>query len=303
MKITLAPHEPVDVALDDLGHGRPYLLLHGGAGPRSVAAFAGLLAGAGDARVLVPTHPGFDGTARPDWLASPAGLAELYAEVVSAEARTRRSVQRAELRDMADEAVAVVFGAGFPAIFFLLAALGLIERQLAFSLSKWSGLGLICGYGFVAAVAMWHKARGGVGSPAVEPPQACPPLRIARDFAAGLMIGAMTGFFGVGGGFLIVPTLALALALSMRLAVGTSLAIITATSVMALGAHLVAGRSLDPPVTLTMATACVLGALAGVRLAGRVRQRQLGEGFAVLVVVVATYLLVSAAFLGGPPGS
>jgi uncharacterized membrane protein YfcA len=72
---------------------------------------------------------------------------------------------------------------------------------------------------------------------------------------------------------------------------------------MALGAHLVAGRSLDVPVTLTMAAACVLGALAGVRLAGRVRQRQLGEGFAVLVVVVAAYLLVSAAFLGGPPGS
>jgi hypothetical protein len=89
------------------------------------------------------------------------GLAELYAEVVSAEARTRRSVSRAELREMSDEAIAVVFGAGLPAVFFLLAALGVIERQLAFSLSKWSGLGLICGYGFIAArMAGATVARG-----------------------------------------------------------------------------------------------------------------------------------------------
>src|SRR5256885_1185810 len=84
MQLTVAPHEPVDVALDEYGHGRPYLLLHGGAGPRSVAGFAQLLADGGDARVLVPTHPGFDGTARPDWLDSSAGLAEVYAGLLDA---------------------------------------------------------------------------------------------------------------------------------------------------------------------------------------------------------------------------
>lgn len=89
----------------------------------------------------------------------------------------------------------------------------------------------------------------------------------------------------------------------MRLAVGTSLAIITATSVMALVAHLVAGRELDLGVTAAMTIACLAGALADVRLAMRVPQRQLGAGFATLVVVVASYLLVSAVILGGPPGS
>ena len=72
----------------------------------------------------------------------------------------------------------------------------------------------------------------------------------------------MTGFFGVGGGFLIVPTLAIFLALSMRLAVGTSLAIITTTSVMGLAAHLFAGRDLDVGVTVAMTAAGVAGALA-----------------------------------------
>ena len=94
-------------------------------------------------------------------------------------------------------------------------------------------------------------------------------------------------------------TAAIALAFSMRLAIGTSLTIITATSVMALVAHLASGRSLD----LGLTAACIAGALAGTKLAGRVPQRHLGEAFAALVVVVAAYLIVSAALLGGPPGT
>jgi uncharacterized protein len=88
----------------------------------------------------------------------------------------------------------------------------------------------------------------------------------------------------------------------MRLAVGTSLLIITVTSVMAVIAHLAAGRTLEIGITAAMTGACVIGASAGVRLAGRVPQRQLATGFALLVVLVAAYLLASAAFLGGPPG-
>ena len=89
----------------------------------------------------------------------------------------------------------------------------------------------------------------------------------------------------------------------MRLAVGTSLMIITATSAMALIAHLVAGRTLDVGVTAAMTVASIVGALAGVRLAGCVPQRQLGTGFAHLVVLVASYLLVSAPLLGDPSPS
>lgn len=156
----------------------------------------------------------------------------------------------------------------------------------------------------VAAAAMWRKARGPAGAAADAPSRpSCPPLRLTQVLFAGMLVGAMTGFFGVGGGFLIVPALAIALALSMRLAVGTSLMIIAATSVMALIAHLVAGRGLDVGLTGAMTAACIAGALAGVRLAGRVPQRQLGAGFAALVVLVASYLLISVAVLGGPPGA
>jgi pimeloyl-ACP methyl ester carboxylesterase len=66
------------LTIDDRGHGRTFLLLHGGAGPQSVAAFGRLLAERGPARVVTPTHPGFGGTERPDDLTTIAELAEVY---------------------------------------------------------------------------------------------------------------------------------------------------------------------------------------------------------------------------------
>jgi hypothetical protein len=79
------------------------------------------------------------------------GLAELYSEVVATEARTHRLVRREQVRTLAVQALAVVVGAGFPAVYFALAAFGALELDTAFNLAKWTGLGLICGYGYLAA--------------------------------------------------------------------------------------------------------------------------------------------------------
>jgi pimeloyl-ACP methyl ester carboxylesterase len=59
---------PVEVTVDDRGDGRPFLLLHGGGGPVTVAGFAELLATKRGARVISPIHPGFGGTPRPEAL-------------------------------------------------------------------------------------------------------------------------------------------------------------------------------------------------------------------------------------------
>ncbi len=72
----------MDVTRTDAGHGHPYLLLHGGGGPLTVAGFAALLAGHG--RVITPTHPGFGGTDRPAGMDSPAALAAAYVELLEA---------------------------------------------------------------------------------------------------------------------------------------------------------------------------------------------------------------------------
>ncbi len=68
----------VEVTVTDSGEGRPFLLLHGGGGPQTIAAFADLLSNSKDVRVITPVHPGFNGTVRPDALASIGGLAALY---------------------------------------------------------------------------------------------------------------------------------------------------------------------------------------------------------------------------------
>ena len=68
----------VEVTVSTVGDGQPVLLLHGGAGPQSVTAFADLLADTYGVQVLLPTHPGFGGTPRPETLTTIGGLAALY---------------------------------------------------------------------------------------------------------------------------------------------------------------------------------------------------------------------------------
>lgn len=75
----------VDLAVDVHGdHGQPFLLLYGGGGPQTVAAFAALLAEQRPARVYAPVHPGFDATARPDGLTDVPQLARLYGRLLDA---------------------------------------------------------------------------------------------------------------------------------------------------------------------------------------------------------------------------
>ncbi len=74
----------VELTVEERGDGQPYLVLHGGAGPQSVAKFAQLLADKGGSWVVTPTHPGFGGTPRPDGLNSVAKLAVLYAGLLDA---------------------------------------------------------------------------------------------------------------------------------------------------------------------------------------------------------------------------
>jgi len=97
------------------------------------------------------------------WLLGTAlavGLAEVYSEVVGAETSTRRPITRPQLGHMAEDALAVGFGVAFPAVIFLLSAFGLFEVGTAFSIAKWTGLGLIGFYGYWAARFAGATSRG-----------------------------------------------------------------------------------------------------------------------------------------------
>lgn len=112
----------------------------------------------------------------------------------------------------------------------------------------------------------------------------------ARVTTAGAATGLLTGFFGVGGGFAIVPALALVLGLPLTLAVGTSLLVIALTSAAALAAHLATG-DIDLPLSAAFTLAAIAGAVAGTRLHGQIPEPLLRRLFALLLIGVAAFVV------------
>jgi uncharacterized membrane protein YfcA len=151
----------------------------------------------------------------------------------------------------------------------------------------------------VAAGATWQRAAG----TRAGDDGGCPSIPFTRVAVAGAGVGVLTGFFGVGGGFLIVPVLTLWLGVGFRRAVATSLVIITITGMVALASHLLAGARMDLGITAALALATGAGAVAGTAIGRRVPQALLGRGFAVVVAGVGVFLLVDDVALGGPPGA
>lgn len=119
------------------------------------------------------------------------------------------------------------------------------------------------------------------------------PQTIAVVVAAGSAVGFLTGLFGVGGGFVIVPALVLALKLRMPQAIGTSLLVISVNSAVALSTRL-ATTSIDWPVTLPFAVAAIGGVVTGGKVADRLDPKRSLRWFAVLLVAVAAYTAIRA---------
>jgi uncharacterized membrane protein YfcA len=112
--------------------------------------------------------------------------------------------------------------------------------------------------------------------------------RAGAMLSAGLAVGFMTGFFGVGGGFVIVPALTLALGMAMPEAVATSLVVIAINSGAAL-AFRAGSVDFDWAVILPFTAAAIAGSLAGKKVADRLSGTTLTRAFAALLVAVALY--------------
>lgn len=146
----------------------------------------------------------------------------------------------------------------------------------------------------VAAAAMVQRQRS-MQAAAVRPGgrdqagQRLGPRRVLAVAVAGTVVGFMTGFFGVGGGFVVVPALVLALGFAMGDAVGTSLLIIAINTVAALAAR-VGSASIDWSVVVPFTLAAMFGSLLGNRIAGTVPPSTLTRAFAALLVLLALYV-------------
>nr|WP_223183524.1 MULTISPECIES: sulfite exporter TauE/SafE family protein [unclassified Streptomyces] len=135
------------------------------------------------------------------------------------------------------------------------------------------------------AFAMLRKPRR-----AKEPKVRHGDLPLKHIAVEGLVVGAVTGLVGSGGGFLVVPALAILGGLPMSIAVGTSLLVIAMKSFAGLAGHL-SGVSIDWGLALTVTAMAVLGSLVGARLAGRIPQDALRKAFGWFVVVMGVFVL------------
>ena len=141
-----------------------------------------------------------------------------------------------------------------------------------------------------------HAARPSLDDPIItfSPTFACACPRALKVLITATVVGLLTGFLGVGGGFLVVPALLLALALPMRYAAGTSLVVITITSAAALAVRAEAGAGPDWSPVLALTTASAVAAVAGARLADRIDTARLQTAFTTLVMAVALYTTARA---------
>ncbi len=138
------------------------------------------------------------------------------------------------------------------------------------------------------AVAM---LRGGAASS--QPASSAAARATARHaglIGQGLLVGAVTGLVGAGGGFLVVPALTLLGGLPMNVAVGTSLVVVALNALAGFVGHLGAS-AIDVELTALVTGAALVGSLVGSRLAGRIPPDALRRGFGVFVIAMAVFIL------------
>ncbi len=166
---------------------------------------------------------------------------------------------------------------------------------------------VFAGVMLLAARQMWKRSKAPKTPDAGESSDAAQkhPRSALRIVADGLGVGALTGFVGVGGGFLIVPALVILCGLSMRKAVATSLVIIALKSAVGFWKYLGILDSMGSSVnweTIGLISAVgIAGSFAGKALNKRLNQNALQRGFAVFLVVMACFIVVkeTATRLGG----
>jgi uncharacterized membrane protein YfcA len=115
---------------------------------------------------------------------------------------------------------------------------------------------------------------------------------LPRLVPAGLVVGGLAGFFGIGGGFLIVPALILATGMPLRNAIGTSLVVVTTLGLTTAASYALSG-AVDWWLVAVLLVGGGVGSLAGIALGKRLsgKRRLMEVGFAAVVIAVGLYIV------------
>ena len=124
----------------------------------------------------------------------------------------------------------------------------------------------------------------------VAPTEGTARLPVPKIIAEGLVVGLVTGLVGAGGGFLVVPALALLGGLPMPIAVGTSLIVIAMKSFAGLAGYLTS-VTINWPLALAVTAAAVAGALIGARLTSKIDPDSLRKAFGWFVLAMSSVIL------------
>lgn len=163
-------------------------------------------------------------------------------------------------------------------------------------LAAFSGLILVAAWRMLTACPTCTRSGEDAALSAASPGLAVGGIdarRFAVLLAAGSGVGFLTGLFGVGGGFVIVPVLTLFLGFAMPRAIGTSLLVVAINSAVALLARL-GDASIDWTAAAAFSAAAVAGVLAGGRIADRIDAERSLKAFAAALVVLALFTGTSA---------
>lgn len=119
-----------------------------------------------------------------------------------------------------------------------------------------------------------------------------PLKKILLISAEGLVVGGITGFVGAGGGFLIIPALVLLVGMPMKIAVGTSLFIIAAKSLLGFIGDVQHQTVIDWQLLLSVASIAIVGLFVGINLAKKVPEKVLKKSFGYFVLVMGAFVLI-----------
>ncbi len=115
----------------------------------------------------------------------------------------------------------------------------------------------------------------------------------------GVLLGFVTGLVGAGGGFLIIPVLVLVANLSMKQAVGTSLAIITLKSLIGFLTDVYGGVTIDWLFLSSISSLAIIGILLGASVSKKVPNEKLGPIFGYFVLVMGIFILAKEILFNG----
>ena len=182
-----------------------------------------------------------------------------------------------------------------------------IGSSVATNIPEWLLMSLFGGLMMLVAVLLWRQASRHV-QPASGLPDPdsldAPTCRRKEDGSlilnspcaallsmVGLLTGFLSGMFGVGGGFVIVPALIFFSGMSVHRAIGTSLMVIALVSSSGVASQVIAGRSIPLAITPLFVIGGVAGLFAGQRIAARLSPKKLQKTFAIAILGIAAFVI------------